>query len=415
MEIAFRRGAAPDDSAGALIVPVAADEGDVASSPIVRDLDRRLSGHLAALVADAGFTGKAGSTLTVPTLGQLPAARLIFVGIGAADGATAAALTRSYGAAALAAREAGAKSIAVALPADAALAAPAAVEAAALGLRLASYRFTRHRGAGRPSERPEIEQATIMAADLTPEAGDAAVRRAASVADAVSLARDLVNEPASVLTPQRMAEIAADIASKSGLAIEILDEAALAKLGANAILAVGMGSAHKPRLIRLRYTPRQPDASNGRVVGLVGKCITFDTGGYSIKTYEGMLEMKGDMAGGAAVLGVMSALSVLGCDVPVEATICAAENMISGESFRPGDIITPLNGVTIEVLSTDAEGRLVLADGLVDTARRGATELIDLATLTGAAVVALGEGTTALFSSDDDLAASLLAAAAEAG
>ncbi|HEX5500848.1 MAG TPA: M17 family metallopeptidase, partial [Thermomicrobiales bacterium] len=191
-------------------------------------------------------------------------------------------------------------------------------------------------------------------------------------------------------------------------------EAALAKLGANAILAVGMGSSHKPRMIRLRYTPANA-AADGRVVGLVGKCITFDTGGYSIKTYEGMLEMKGDMAGGAAVLGVMSALGALGCAVPVEATICAAENMISGESFRPGDIITPLNGVTIEVLSTDAEGRLVLADGLVDTAHRGATELIDLATLTGAAVVALGEGTTALFSSDDELAAALLAAAAEAG
>src|SRR5581483_1774438 len=170
-----------------------------------------------------------------------------------------------------------------------------------------------------------------------------------------------------------------------------------------------------PRLIRLRYSPSNPAEADARVVGLVGKCITFDTGGYSIKTYEGMLEMKGDMAGGAAVLGAMSALSALDCPVPVEATICAAENMISGESFRPGDIITPLNGVTIEVLSTDAEGRLVLADGLVDTARRGATELIDLATLTGAAVVALGEGTTALFSSDDDLAARLLAAARQAG
>ncbi|HEU5432111.1 MAG TPA: M17 family metallopeptidase, partial [Thermomicrobiales bacterium] len=192
-------------------------------------------------------------------------------------------------------------------------------------------------------------------------------------------------------------------------------EAALAKLGANAILAVGMGSAHKPRLIRLRYTPNNAIQPGDRVVGLVGKCITFDTGGYSIKTYEGMLEMKGDMAGGAAVLGAMSALPALGCAVPVEATICAAENMISGESFRPGDILTPLNGVTIEVLSTDAEGRLVMADGLVDTARRGATELIDLATLTGAAVVALGEGTTALFSSNDDLANALLAAAKEAG
>jgi leucyl aminopeptidase len=151
------------------------------------------------------------------------------------------------------------------------------------------------------------------------------------------------------------------------------------------------------------------------VVGLVGKAITFDTGGYSIKPYEAMLDMKGDMAGGAAVLGTMSALHALNCPVPVVAAICAAENMISGTAFRPGDVIEGMNGVTMEILSTDAEGRLVLADGLVDTARRGATELIDLATLTGAAVVALGNGTTALFASDDALAEGLLSAADETG
>ena len=151
------------------------------------------------------------------------------------------------------------------------------------------------------------------------------------------------------------------------------------------------------------------------MVGLVGKAITFDTGGYSIKPYEGMLEMKGDMSGGAAVLGAMSALRDLECATPVEATICAAENMISGTAFRPGDVIRGMNGVTMEVLSTDAEGRLVLADGLVDTARRGATELIDLATLTGAAIVALGDGTTALFATDDTLANGLLASAERTG
>ena len=171
---------------------------------------------------------------------------------------------------------------------------------------------------------------------------------------------------------------------------------------------MGGGSVNTPRLIRLRYQP-EGDPSGSRVSGLVGKAITFDTGGYSIKPYEGMLDMKGDMAGGAAVLGAMSALRDLECPVAVEATICAAENMISGTAFRPGDVIRGMNGVTMEILSTDAEGRLVLADGLVDTARRGATELIDLATLTGAAVVALGDGTTALFASDDNLPMALLA------
>src|SRR5262249_7337485 len=185
-------------------------------------------------------------------------------------------------------------------------------------------------------------------------------------------------------------------------------------LGAGALLAVGKGSDSEPRLIRLTYRPEGTPASE-RQIGLVGKCITFDTGGYSIKPYDGMLQMKTDMSGGAAVLGTMSALRPLNCREVVHGVIAAAENMISGSAFRPGDILTAMNGVTIEVLSTDAEGRLVLADALVYTARQGATELIDLATLTGAKVVALGDETVGLFSNDDALADRILAAASEAG
>jgi leucyl aminopeptidase len=188
----------------------------------------------------------------------------------------------------------------------------------------------------------------------------------------------------------------------------------MAKLGMGAISAVGKGSTNEPRMIHLIYRPKKKSASD-RVIGIVGKCITFDTGGYSIKTYEGMLEMKGDMSGGSAVLGAMSALRALDCPHTVHAVICAAENMISGEAFRPGDILTAMNGVTIEVLSTDAEGRLVLADGLVYCAKQGAQEMIDLATLTGAIVVALGDGTAGLFANDDALADRLLTAGKEAG
>jgi leucyl aminopeptidase len=241
-----------------------------------------------------------------------------------------------------------------------------------------------------------------------------ALRRAAAVARGVNLARDLGNEPASTLTPEEFASRAQAVAQESALEIEVLGPPELAAIGAAATLAVGGGSINTPRLIRLRYRPADNPAGS-RVVGLVGKAITFDTGGYSIKPYEGMLEMKGDMSGGAAVLGAMSALRDLACPTPVEATICAAENMISGTAFRPGDVIRGMNGVTMEILSTDAEGRLVLADGLVDTARRGATELIDLATLTGAAVVALGDGTTALFATDDTLAERLLNSAERTG
>jgi leucyl aminopeptidase len=242
----------------------------------------------------------------------------------------------------------------------------------------------------------------------------AAVARGVAIADAVSMARDLVSEPASVLNPEEMANRARAVAAEHGLEITVMGPEELTEMGAGAITAVGKGSASGPRLIHLIYRPEGGSASD-RQVGLVGKCITFDTGGYSIKTSEGMLQMKTDMAGGAAVLGTMTALKALGVRETVHGVICAAENMISGEAFRPGDILTALNGVTIEVLSTDAEGRLVLADGLVYTARQGATELIDLATLTGAAVVALGESTTALFASDDDLADRILDASEVAG
>ncbi|MDP9363382.1 MAG: leucyl aminopeptidase, partial [Chloroflexota bacterium] len=295
------------------------------------------------------------------------------------------------------------------------LAAERSLLAAAEGAGLALYRFDKYRGAGRNAEARKEVAALRFVGELAPSDADGVLARARATTEGVALTRDLVNEPGAVLTPAAMAERAVQVGAATGLEVEVLGPAELAAAGAGAILAVGAGSDNEPRLIRLRYRPDGSASGAERVVGLVGKCITFDTGGYSIKTYEGMLEMKGDMAGGAAVLGAMSTLRALGCPVAVDGTICAAENMISGRAFRPGDVLTAMNGVTIEVLSTDAEGRLVLADGLVDAARRGATELIDLATLTGAAVVALGEGTTALFASDDALAERLLDAAHAAG
>jgi len=311
----------------------------------------------------------------------------------------------------------GAKSIAVALPESTKpLDIAAMIEAVLIGVRLGLYRFDAYRGKGSPDlqNQPEIASLTLFSSEVSDNVARSAIARGNAIAAAVNLARDLGNEPASTLTPEHFAQRAREVAAASNLDIEVLADDELVALGARAILTVGAGSVNPPRLIRLRYQPDR-DTANVRVTGLVGKAITFDTGGYSIKPYEGMLDMKGDMAGGAAVLGAMSALRDLDCLVPVIGTICVAENMISGTAFRPGDVIEGMNGVTMEILSTDAEGRLVLADGLVDTARRGATEMIDLATLTGAAVVALGNGTTALFASDDELAQKLLGAAEQAG
>ena len=429
MDVFFRSGDAARESADALIVPVAApaNGGEPLTGPAAQ-LDADLEGELARLAADARFSGKHGSTLVVPTLGRLPARRIVLAGVGTPDDLDAEAVRRAWGAAAIAARDAGAARVASTMPPSGTGLDPAAsLAAAAEAAALAVYRFTKHFGAGRrddPAPRT-LDALAFVDEGLDQAEADAALARGAAIAAGAALARDLVNEPASVLDPAAMADHARRVAETHGLVVEVLGPPELATIGAGALLAVGKGSASEPRLIRLTYRPESDRGANGqtgstaqtmpRTIGLVGKCITFDTGGYSIKPYEGMLEMKGDMAGGAAVLGAMTALRALGCRHTVHGIIPAAENMISGTAFRPGDILTAMNGVTIEILSTDAEGRLVLADGLVYAARQGAEELIDLATLTGAAVVALGDGTTALFADDDALATRLLDASAAVG
>jgi leucyl aminopeptidase len=404
-------------SADAAVVPIVAANGDLVWEGLAARADEAFGGELRSLAKDARFRGNPGSTFVIPTLGRLPVRRLVLAGCGSLATLTSEAVRRAWGAATTAARDAGAVRIVSALPPDASHMSHAETLAAAVtGARLATYRFTKYFGAARNDEPPPRAVEDLLFVDRTLEASVAsmAIDRGNAIADAVELARDLVNEPACTLTPAAFADRAREVAAGCHLDITVLGPEEMSQLGMGAIVAVGRGSANEPRLIHLVYRPDAAPASP-RQIGIVGKAITFDSGGYSIKPYEGMLEMKGDMAGGAAVLGAMSALRALGCPHVVHGVIAAAENMISGEAFRPGDILTALNGVTIEVLSTDAEGRLVLADALVYTARQGAEELIDLATLTGAKVVALGEEMVALFSSDERLATDLLRAADVAG
>ena len=401
----------------ALIVPVPAGE-PLPLGAAAGALNDLLGGELARLAEDARFTGKRDATLLIPTLGQVPARRVVLVVIGSAEEVTPEFIRRGVGVGARAARDAGATTVAVAIPpADSWLDGAMGAEAAVEGALLATYRLDRHRGTASPSE-PKKEIASLVVAGEGHDVArmEAAIARGKARAAAVTLARDLANEPGSEINPVTMADQCRAVAEASGLEITVLTPVEMEQHGMGGILAVGRGSAVEPRMIHLTYRPGGAEGEgSGRTIGIVGKCITFDTGGYSIKPYEGMLEMKGDMAGGAAVLGAMSALRAVGCPHTVHAVICAAENMVSGDAFRPGDILTAMNGVTIEVLSTDAEGRIVLADGLVYCARQGVEEMIDLATLTGAIVVALGDGTAGLFSSDDDLAKRLKAAAKTAG
>jgi leucyl aminopeptidase len=256
--------------------------------------------------------------------------------------------------------------------------------ALAEGLLLGAYRFDRHR-----SEKEE------KALTLRIPGAEEVLERARKVAEGVYLARDLVNEPPNLLTPEALAERALELGAL-GVEVEVLDEEAIASLGMGAFLAVAQGSANPPRFIRLRYAPPGARAR----LDLVGKGLTFDSGGYSLKPTESMTTMKGDMAGAAAVLGAMKSAALLGLPVEIRGYIAACENMISGRAYRVGDVLKTLSGKTVEVMNTDAEGRLTLADALFYAEREGAQRILELSTLTGAAVVALGEEVAALFATE---------------
>jgi leucyl aminopeptidase len=413
MQTSFQNGDPLAQPADALIIPVFQKDGALNQSGLLADVDQTLDGLIARIAADVRYTGAVGKSIAVATLGKLPARWVVLAGLGS-DDITPETIRRAWGVATTTARWHGGADLVSAVPPIAApFGAYRAAAEATEGANLAVYAFMKYYGAARKGDPKPVEiNSLTFFGDA--ENGEEGVGRGLNVASAVSLARDLSNEPASVLNPATMVEEARRIAAEQNLEIKVLGPDEMAAQGMGAFLAVGKGSATPPQLIHLTYRPDDVSKST-RSIGLVGKCITFDTGGYSIKTYEGMLEMKGDMGGGAAVLGAMSALRGLGVKHIVHGVICAAENMISGDAFRPGDILTAGNGVTIEVLSTDAEGRLVLADGLVYTAKQGAQEMIDLATLTGAIVVALGDGTAGLFSNNDALAERIEDAAELAG
>jgi leucyl aminopeptidase len=232
----------------------------------------------------------------------------------------------------------------------------------------------------------------------------------------VNRARDLANTPPNELTPATLAERAVEIAAgHDGLSVEVLGPAEAEQLGMGSFLAVGQGSVNEPRMIVMRWEPTSGTAADGVLLGLVGKAITFDSGGFSIKPAASMEDMKGDMAGGGAVITAMGALAQLGIPVRTIAVIASAENLVDGRAFRPGDILTAANGKTIEVTNTDAEGRLVLADALWLARERGATHVLDLATLTGAMELALGDLYAGFFSNDDAWRDRILAASQVSG
>jgi len=400
MQVEIQSGNLVEQAVDALILGIApgrALENEAAA------LDDRLHGALKQALDDNDFNGKVGSALVIPTLGQIPARRLVITGIGEAKGRRAQDLTRAWGRAARAARDAGAHTVASVAPPNVGEGIAESFRAATEGVVLALYRFLAYRTVDLPAK--EVDTFTFFDDHSEAHKG---VEIGNAIAQGTCLARDLGNMPADVLYPETLALRAQEIALANDLSCVIYDREALEKMGAGAIVAVGKGSERDPRLIHLTYKPR--GESRG-TIAFVGKGITFDTGGMSLKPGGGMEEMKFDMCGGAAVLGAMSALPALDLPYTVHGIVAGAENMPSGTAYRPGDILHTLNGKTIEIISTDAEGRLVLADALTYTSRLGVDAMIDLATLTGAAIVALGDQGTAVFSSDDSLAGEILDAA----
>ncbi|HEX2274383.1 MAG TPA: leucyl aminopeptidase [Acidimicrobiales bacterium] len=349
------------------------------------------------------FEVKVGHTLAVPAE---DGSTVIAVGVGEREKVTVETLRRAAAALVRAAwhDESAATTLLAAAPAD--VAPEAAAQAVAEGAALAAYRFTRYKGDPEPCR---LDSFTVVAEGDGPGRG---VARAERIAAAVAMARDLVNEPAGAMTPTRLAEVAADVAAAGGLEVTVWDEVDLANEGLGGLMGVARGSDEPPRLIRLSYRPS--GAARGHVA-LVGKGITFDSGGLSIKTAEGMETMKTDMSGAAAVLAAMSALPDLAPDVAVTAFVPTTENMPGGRATRPGDVLKIRNGKTVEVLNTDAEGRLILADGLSLAVEEGVDAIVDLATLTGACMVALGTKVAGLMGNHEGWVDQVRAAADRAG
>ncbi len=366
-------------------------------------VDEALGGLLTKLIAQGDIKGKFGSTTIVHTLDKIPAARVCVVGLGQESEFTLDRARHAAANGAKALRAAGAKNIATIVHGAGVggLNAESAAQATAEGIVLGLWRFRKYHT--KPDDVGTVEQVMILERDAARvKLVEAGVARGKIIADATNLARDMANEPGNTMTPTRMSEIAKDVAQKNGLEFYVIDRAKAKELGMGAFLGVAQGSDEPPAMIVLRYWGAGKDAAPG--LGIIGKAITFDSGGISIKPSENMQDMKGDMCGGAAAIAAMQAIAQLKPKINVTGIAASTENLPSGKAYKPGDILKASNGKTIEVISTDAEGRLVLADAMVyATQTLKLSPVVDAATLTGAMVVALGSHRTGIFSNDKPL------------
>jgi leucyl aminopeptidase len=401
LDVKVEAGQAEAFDADAIIIFLTQDPD--LSTGIASALDGALGGMLSDIVTGGDFAGKGEQVGVIYPRGAIPARRVLLVGVGKTEDVTPEAIRRASAAAVKRAQELGAVQAALTLPpGDSFLGAHAVVEGAMLSLW--TYRGQKTT----PDDSNKLTSIKVLVSEAELPAVQDGVKSGAAFARAAIIARDLANLPPNICTPAYLAERAVEIAVANGLRAEILEKGQILALRMCALLGVAQGSHNPPRFIVLQYNA--PRATELETVVLVGKGVTFDTGGYSIKTADGMIGMKGDMSGAAAVLGAMQAVAELEIPLHVVGIVPAVENMIDSHAYRPQDVLTASNGKTIEIISTDAEGRLILADALVYASRFHPAAVVDIATLTGSIVTALGNVNGGLFSNDDSLRDAVMAA-----
>ena len=373
-------------------------------------LDRKTADHLGAALSSLSAGGAAEEVHRVPGVPGVAAPLVVLVGLGTPPAGDAPydeeVLRRAAGAAVRALT--GRPKVALSLPGTT----PESVGAAAEGALFGAYEFGGHRGDS--SAKTAVKAVVLLAPTARDRAVRAAVKRAGILAEAQNYTRDLVNTAPNVLFPQSFTESVQARAAGSTVKVTVMDEKALAKAGCGGIIGVGQGSVHPPRIVTMTYKPARATSRTPHLA-LVGKGITFDSGGLCIKPATGMVTMKSDMAGAAAVAAAILVIAELGLPVAVTGYLCLAENMPSSLAQRPGDVVTMRGGKTVEIINTDAEGRLVMADGLVLAGEKKPDAIVDIATLTGAQVMALGMRTGGLMANDDAFRDTVRAAADDAG
>jgi len=382
-------------------------DGDIAA------VDKALGGAISQLISQGEVKGKLNEITIVHSLGKLPAGRAVVTGLGKQSELSPDKVRGAVAETCRRLRQKGIKNMATGAQGAGinGITPEGAAQAVTEGALLGLYSFRRHI-TRKDDEYGEIEQLLIVGSEEAKLPLEAGCHKGRVLAEATNLARDMANEPANYMTPSQMAETAVRLAESHGLEVNVLEREKMQELGMGALLGVAQGSEQAPKFIVLHYKGSDSAEIN---MALVGKGITFDSGGISIKPSEKMDEMKGDMAGGAAVIAAISAIAQLKPEINVTAIVPATENLPGGNALKPGDILTAMSGKTIEIINTDAEGRLILADALGYARKLDAKLIVDVATLTGACMVALGKICTGAFGNNQELVDRVIAAGAEAG